>query len=154
MKILLIGVFLCSITSCELYNIDDPGALVPPTSDQDPQLPQITIDVAGYERSIHLQTFGVPANPPVFVLHGGPGADFRMLLPLKALADSFFVVMWDSRGAGLSERVSKEELTIDSFNEELAEVKAAFSPDEKATFIGHSFGGNVMAVYNRCLLSA
>ncbi len=124
-----------------------PGALVPPTADQDPNLPQIEVNVSNHSRALHLQTFGNPDNPTLFVLHGGPGADFRMLLPLKALADRFFVVMWDSRGAGLSERVSEEELTIDSFNEELAEVKAALSPDEKLTFIGHSFGGNVMVRY-------
>jgi proline iminopeptidase len=124
-----------------------PGALVPPTADQDPNLPQIDVYVAGHSRSLHLQTFGNPENPVVFVLHGGPGSDFRLLLPLKALADQFYVVMWDSRGAGLSERVTKEELTIDSFDEELSKVKEAIAPYEKVTMIGHSFGGNVMTRY-------
>lgn len=132
---------------CDTLDTEMPGALVPPTADQDPALTQLDVHVAGHNRSLHLQTFGNPDNPPVFVLHGGPGADFRMLLPLKALADSFFVVMWDSRGAGLSERVSEEELTISSFNEEIGAVKAALAPDEKVTFIGHSFGGNVMIRY-------
>ncbi|MEJ7685137.1 MAG: hypothetical protein WKG06_46280 [Segetibacter sp.] len=72
--------------------------LVPPTANQDTQLPQLRIHVANYDRIIHLQTFGNPANPAIFVLHGGPGADFKLFLPLKALADSFYVVMWDSRG--------------------------------------------------------
>ncbi len=49
---------------------------------------------------------------------GGTGADFRLFLPFKALADSFYVLMWDSRDAGLSERVTKEELSIASFSEE------------------------------------
>ena len=125
-------------------NTETPGNLVPPTTDQDPSLPQITIHVAGHDRSIHLQTFGNPASPPVFVLPGGPGADFKLLLPLKALADSFFVVMWDSRGAGLSERVTKEELELSSFDDEIAQVKAAMSPNKKVTLIGHSFGGTLM----------
>lgn len=147
MKYLAIFLVFSIQTSCNTLSTEDPGALVPPTADQDPNLPQVEINVAKHNRDLHLQTFGNPENPSVFVLHGGPGSDFRLLLPLKALADSFFVVMWDSRGAGLSERVTKEELSIDSFDEEISKVKAAFSPDKKAILIGHSFGGNVMARY-------
>ena len=128
-------------------NTETPANLVPPTADQDQTLPQIKIHVAGHDRSIHLQTFGDSANPPVFILPGGPGADFKLLLPLKALADTYYVIMWDSRGAGLSERVTKEELSLESFDKEIAQVKAAMAPDKKVTLIGHSFGGTVMAHY-------
>jgi pimeloyl-ACP methyl ester carboxylesterase len=55
--------------------------------------------------------------------------------------------MWDSRGAGLSERVTEDELSIDRIDEELAEVKAALWPEDKVTLIGHSFAANVMARY-------
>lgn len=134
-------------SSCDTLSTEKPGALVPPTASQDPALPQLEITAAGHTRALHLQTFGSSENPPVFVLHGGPGSDFRLLRPLRALADSFYVVMWDSRGAGLSERVTKEELSIDSFVEEISQVKAALSPDRKVTLIGHSFGGNAMARY-------
>lgn len=139
--------FILTILSCNLKELESPGALVPPTADQDPKLPQITIRVADHNRRIHLQTFGNPNNPPVFVLHGGPGGDFRLLLPLKALADNFYVIMWDSRGAGLSERVTKEELSIESFDEEIAQIKAAIAPDKKIILIGHSFGAAVEAKY-------
>lgn len=147
MKYLILFLLLFLYNSCDSMDTEEPGALVPPTADQDSNLPQLEVHVAGHDRSLHLQTFGAPENPPVFVLHGGPGADFKLLLPLKTLADQFFVVMWDSRGAGLSERVTKDELTFDSFDEELSEVKAALSPDRKVTMIGHSFGGNVMTRY-------
>lgn len=136
-----------TLAACTMKDVESPGALVPPTADQDKNLPQITIHVAGHERSIHLQTFGDANHAPVFVLHGGPGGDFRLLLPLKELADHFYVVMWDSRGSGLSERVTKEELFLESFNEEVAQVKAAIAPDKKITLIGHSFGGMVMTHY-------
>ena len=146
MKVLTVF-FLFAISSCQIHHTEEPDALVPATTDQDPQLPQLSIEVAKHRRSIHLQTFGNPANPPLFVLHGGPGADFRLLLPLQALADRFYVVMWDSRCTGLSERVTKEELTIDSFDQELAVVKSAIAPSRKVTLIGHSFGANVMTRY-------
>jgi proline iminopeptidase len=135
------------INSCSVKDLNSPGAIVPPTADEDPHLPQIKITVAGHQRSIHLQQFGNPNNPPLFVLHGGPGADFRLLLPLKALADRFFVVMWDARGAGLSERVSSQELSIDSFDEEVAQVTKMVVPGKKVFLIGHSFGANVLARY-------
>lgn len=134
------------ITSCA-KNTESPGNLTPPTADEDPSLPQLKIKVAGYERYIHLQSFGDRTKPPVLVLPGGPGADFRLLLPLKALADNFYVVMWDSRVAGLSERVTKEELVLGSFDEEIAQVKAAMAPEKKVILIGHSFGGTVMIHY-------
>lgn len=145
---LTIITILLTVTSCnKISNEEAAGMLVPPTANQDTQLPQLRIHVANYDRIIHLQTFGNPANPAIFVLHGGPGADFKLFLPLKALADSFYVVMWDSRGAGLSERVTKEELSIAGFDEEVAQVKSALVPHKRVTLIGHSFGANVMARY-------
>lgn len=147
MKWMIFFLILFSSWSCDTLDTEMPGALVPPTADQDPSLPQLDVHVSDHDRTLHLQTFGDPENPPIFVLHGGPGGDFRLLLPLKVLSDQFFVVMWDSRGAGLSERVTKDELSFDSFDEELSEVKASLSPDRKVTMIGHSFGGNVMTRY-------
>ncbi len=141
-----IMIFMSIAAGCK-KNTETPGNLVPPTADQDPSLPQIKIHVAGHDRTIHLQTFGDASNPPVFILHGGPGADFKLLLPLKALADSNFVVMWDSRGAGLSERVTKDELALGTFEEEIEQVKEAMAPNKKVTLIGHSFGATMMAHY-------
>ncbi len=130
-----------ALSACSLPGVRDPGTLVPPTADQDPALPRLAVTVAGRERKLHLQTFGDPAAPAALVLPGGPGEDFRLLLPLQALADRYFVVMWDPRGAGLSERVGAGELTLDSLNEEIAAVHAALAPGRPVTLIGHSFGG-------------
>lgn len=147
MKLFVFILISLTVCCCELYDEEAPGSLVPPTANEDPMLPQLTVYVAGHARALHLQTFGNPKNPALFVLHGGPGADFRLLLPLKELSDSFYVVMWDSRGAGLSERVTKEELSIESFDEEIARIKSALVPNRSITLIGHSFGGNMMARY-------
>jgi pimeloyl-ACP methyl ester carboxylesterase len=43
------------------------------------------------------------------------GADYRYLLPLKALADDYRVVFYDQRGTGLSPRVPADSITLDSF---------------------------------------
>ena len=79
----------------------DPGNLVPQTVAEDPSLP--AIDLAGTR--FHAEAFGDPDAPVILILHGGPGKDYRGMLPLKALADDGFrVVFWDQRGAGLSKR--------------------------------------------------
>ena len=62
---------------------DDPGNLVPRTVDQDPSLPQIELNGT----KLHAEAFGDPAGPIVVALHGGPGCDYRSMLPLAKLAD-------------------------------------------------------------------
>ena len=126
--------------ACTLLDPEAPGALVPPTAEEDAALPHLRVTVAGSKRTLHLQTFGDPAHPPLFVLPGGPGVDFRPLLPLSALSDRYFVVMWDARGAGLSERVPAAELTLDSFNDEIDAVREALALGRSITLVGHSFG--------------
>ena len=125
-----------------------PGALVPPTADEDPRLPRAQLTFAGRPWWLHVQTFGDPEAPAVFVIPGGPGADFRLLLPLRALAQEHFVVMYDAHGAGLSQRTSERtELSLDSFDAELEALHARFAPQRPVALIGHSFGGVVAVRY-------
>ena len=97
--LVLIGLSTC-LATCQLHAVEQIGALVPPTADQVPTLLQLSVTVAGHRRALHLQTFGNPNQPVLFALPGGPGADFRLLLPLKALSDRYYVVLWDPRGTG------------------------------------------------------
>jgi len=124
----------------------DLGALVPPTADQDPRLPQRAITVAGHARAIHTETFGDPSLPALFVLHGSL-ADYRALRPFRVLSDRYFVVMWDQRGNGLSERITGDEYTADSMVEEIDALKEIHSPDQPITLVGHSFGAMYTALY-------
>lgn len=124
----------------------DPGMLVPPTADQDPSLPQVALEVAGHTRAVHVRTFGEPGRPVILVLHGSLG-DSRPYLPLQALSDHYFVVLWDQRGNGLSERITEEELSWDSVVEEIDAIKALYSPDRPVSLIGHSWGAAHAAMY-------
>jgi proline iminopeptidase len=109
----------------------------------DASLPQVEINGV----RLHAETYGDPSNPVIIVLHGGPGGDYRSLLGAKALADSNFVVFYDQRGAGLSERVPAEELTVPTYMAELDGVIDRYSPDRPVTLLGHSWGAMLATAY-------
>ena len=132
---------LCLISGLLAGCAQNAADLVPATADRDPRLPQLSLTVAGHRRALHLETFGDEVNPVLLVYHGGEGSDYRALLPLQALSDRYFVVMWDARGSGLSERISREEVSEASYADELHLVKEHFSPDRPATLLAYSSGG-------------
>ena len=113
------------------------------TVTHDPSLP--FVEVNGIK--LHAEAFGDPNNPPVIALHGGPGNDYRMLLDLKALADEYYVIFYDQRGAGLSERVEMERITIESYFDDLNAIINHFAPDKKVHLIGHSWGAMLASGY-------
>lgn len=110
----------------------------------DPALPSQRIDGI----SLHLRIEdGPPGAPTIVVLHGGAGGDFRSLLALSALSDTHAVVFYDQRGAGLSERVAADRLTLDGYLAELDAVLDLTSPDRPAILIGHSWGAMLASAY-------
>ncbi len=136
---------IVSLLSIACLNPNEPGRLVPKTVEQDPSLP--AIEVAGTR--LHSETFGDPDAPMVMVLHGGPGADYRSLLDLQALADDgYFVVFWDQRGAGLSQRHDADIYDLDLPISDLQDVIEYYtSPQQdQLVFIGHSWGA-MLATY-------
>ncbi|GAB5390245.1 MAG: hypothetical protein Alpg2KO_32130 [Alphaproteobacteria bacterium] len=116
---------------------------VPATVVDDTSLPQIEINGV----RLHAETYGDPSNPVIIVLHGGPGGDFRSQLGAKPLADTNFVVFYDQRGAGLSERVPAEELTVPLYMAELDAVVENYSPGRPVTLLGHSWGAMLATAY-------
>lgn len=109
----------------------------------DASLPQIEINGV----RLHAETYGDPSNPVIIVLHGGPGGDYRSQLGAKLLADTNFVVFYDQRGAGLSERIPAEQLTVFTYMAELDAVIEKYSPDRPVTLLGHSWGAMLATAY-------
>ncbi len=135
---------LFSIVSCR--KVTDLNAIVPATVDQNPDLPSLSIHVAGHDRLVHYLTFGNPDNPVLFILHGS-ASDMRAYLPMQVFADRYYVVLWDMRGNGLSERCTREELAIDEMVNEIEAMKQVFSPGEPISIIGHSWSAFFTARY-------
>jgi proline iminopeptidase len=142
------AVLACVLSLLVVACIDPgaPGVLVPPTVTEDPLLPQATVTVAGHERHIHVRTYGSATNPPLLIVHGS-AADMRAYLVLAALADRYFVVFWDLRGNGLSERVGQDELAFDVMSNEIEAVRLALVGDRPVSIIGHSWGAVFVALY-------
>ena len=113
------------------------------TVEDDASIPQVEINGV----RLHAETYGDPSNPVIIVLHGGPGGDYRSQLGATALADTNFVVFYDQRGAGLSERVPAEELTVQTYMTELDGVIDRYSPDRPVTLLGHSWGAMLATAY-------
>jgi proline iminopeptidase len=134
----------CSVSGC-LDSARD-GLWVPRTVVDDPSLPRFALEDG---RLVHLRTFGDPSSPVVIVLHGGPGGDHRDQLHLEALSDAHFVVLWDQRGTGLSERVPDEELDGPTYLDDLDWLGRRLSGDRPFALIGHSWGGAYAAYYTQ-----
>jgi proline iminopeptidase len=103
-------------------------------------------EIAGVRLHMAIEE-GPPGAQTIVVLHGGAGGDFRSLLGLSALSETHRVVFYDQRGAGLSERVPAERLTLDGYLEELDAVIALISPDRPVVLIGHSWGAMLATAY-------
>lgn len=142
------GVLLsaCSLVSGPASSGGGLHPLVPATVEQDPRLPRFLVTAGGVQRAVHLQAFGDSTLPVLLGLHGSL-SDHRSLLPLAELSDGYRVVLWDQRGNGLSERISREEYSEDSILREIDAIADAFSPGDPVVLVGHSFGAMYAALY-------
>ena len=93
---------------------------------------------------IHYLTLGHGA--PVLMLHGGPGMNYRSMLPLKNLAKDFQLVFLDQRGSGRSALPDLSTLTFDHCVSDLECLREILGID-RWTVVGHSFGGFVGLEY-------
>jgi len=149
MKQTFFFLLLLLATACH-NNLADPlapGALVPRTVDLDPSLPSLMVNGT----LLHVETFGDSTDPILVLIHGGPGGDYRSLLNAKVFAnEGYFVVFYDQRGTGLSERVDKSQFTaVQIMIDDLRALIQHFqNHDEQKVFLmGHSWGAMLATAY-------
>jgi proline iminopeptidase len=133
-SIVSISALLASLVGC---------SGVPRTIENDPTLPFVELE--GYK--FHVRAYGSPDNPPLIVVHGGPGGDSKSLYPIQDLAKENYLVFYDQRGAGLSPRVNAEELTIDSSLHDLDLFVSHYGKNAPVKLIGHSWGAMLVVAY-------
>src|SRR5205085_4888 len=94
----------------------------------------------------HLMTWGHPASPKIFMLHGwmDVGASFQFLV--DALSRDWHVIAPDLRGFGGSQWQPQGYW----FHDYIADLEALidrYAPDEPVDLLGHSLGGNIVMQY-------
>lgn len=137
---LFAGVFIFFVT---MFLITTGDYSVAKTVKEDKTIPHIKINDVVF----HAETFGSDTAETVIVVHGGPGNDYRYLLPLKSLSEKYFVVFYDQRGTGLSPRVEEEDQSLENSISDLADIIDHYSPDRKVNIIGHSWGAMLASGY-------
>ena len=132
--------------SCETNEFSEPGLLVPLTVTEDPSLPAIFVN----NTLLHSEAFGDPIDPMIVVIHGGPGSDYRSMLNCKKFTqDGYYVVFYDQRGSGLSQRHDADIYTTQIFIDDLKAVIEYYHQDEeqKIILMGHSWGAMLATAY-------
>lgn len=143
LKVLIGIIGFLLLSSIILYFSASGDYTVLKTVIDDPALSQIKLNGI----SFHYDEFGTQNPQTVIALHGGPGNDYRYILDLQKLADTYHVVFYDQRGSGLTERVPAEEITMDTYLADLDAFVDTFSPDKPVYVIGHSWGGMLATAY-------
>jgi pimeloyl-ACP methyl ester carboxylesterase len=94
------------------------------------------------------------ANPPLILLHGGPGLSETPLFRRfnAPLEKSFTVVYWDQRGAGKSfdPDLPRSSMTVEQFLsdlDDLVEAVRARLDRTKVVIFGHSWGSALGTLY-------
>ena len=83
----------------------------------------------------------------LLVLHGGPGADHRYMLPqMLHLGERYDLLFYDQRGGGLSKSDARIPITWQMHVEDLASVVAEFSL-EPLSIVGYSWGAMLALLY-------
>ena len=87
-------------------------------------------------------------NPPLLVLHGGPGYTHYHLENLAKLAgNDQAIILYDQLGCGKSDRPDDPKLwTIQLFIDEIAALRNALHLEE-IYLLGHSWGGSLAVEY-------
>ena len=114
-----------------------------PTVENDPSLE--FVELQGYK--FHVRTVGDKGLPSVVIVHGGPGGDAKYLYPIQDLAKDHHLIFYDQRGTGLSPRVNKEALTLDSSLEDLHQIVSHYGGQGQVKLIGHSWGAMLVVGY-------
>ncbi len=151
MKNLLLSIMTLAITiaimsSCEKHEFEEPGSLVPLTVIEDPGIPSINVN----NTMLHSETFGDPSNPMIIAIHGGPGGDYRSILNCQEFAnDGYYVVFYDQRGSGLSQRFDADIYNMQIYIYALEAVIEYYktSPEQDVILMGHSWGAMLAAAY-------
>lgn len=92
--------------------------------------------------------YGLRGRPLIILLHGGPGADHRYLLPqMLHLADRYDLLLYDQRGGGRSRATDNAPI---GWRDHVADLAAICNEFEirQPSILGYSWGGMLALLYS------
>jgi proline iminopeptidase len=95
-------------------------------------------------QELYVQSFGNKSDKAIVYLHGGPGynsANFERTTAQELADQGFYVLVYDRRGEGRSEKMDSQ-FTFEETNQDLLAICESHKL-KKVSLIGHSFGGVV-----------
>lgn len=99
-------------------------------------------------QTLYTRTFGSIVAPAIIYLHGGPGynsANFEVTTAQRLADLGFYVIVYDRRGEGRSADPNAKFHFEESFDDLLTLYRQYGF--QKATLLGHSFGGVVATLF-------
>src|SRR3954464_11052861 len=92
--------------------------------------------------------YGTAGDPPLLLLHGGPGAHLDYLLPqMLELANTHDLVLYDQRGGGKSKTDDRTPITWQTHVADLDHVISELSL-EPLDLAGYSWGALLAMLYS------
>lgn len=91
--------------------------------------------------------YGAVSHPKLIILHGGPGADHRYLLPqLLHLAERYEILLYDQRGSGRSRAENNAPITWQNHVTDLGRFCQEMHIAHPS-LVGYSWGGMLSLLY-------
>jgi pimeloyl-ACP methyl ester carboxylesterase len=95
----------------------------------------------------HCRTWGDPAHPKLFLLHGWMDVSASFQFLVDALRGDWHAIAPDWRGYGLTQWSGADSYWFPDYIADLDTVLARFSPGQPVNLLGHSMGANVACLY-------
>jgi pimeloyl-ACP methyl ester carboxylesterase len=105
----------------------------------------VFVDIRGLR--YHCRTWGDPAHPKLFLLHGWMDVSASFQFLVDALRGDWHAVAPDWRGYGLTQWTGADSYWFPDYIADLDALLARFSPEQAVNLVGHSMGGNVACLY-------
>lgn len=105
----------------------------------------VFVDIRGLRH--HCRTWGNPAHPKLFLLHGWMDVSASFQFFVDALQGEWHSIAPDWRGYGLTQWSGADSYWFPDYIADLDAVLARFSPAQSVNLLGHSMGGNVACLY-------
>lgn len=99
------------------------------------------------DHQYHCRHWGNPAAPVIFMLHGWMDVSASFQFVVDSLKEEWHVIAPDLRGFGLTTGPKTDTYWYPDYLADLDALLLHYSPEKPVNLVGHSMGGNIVALY-------